>query len=316
MRTVAVEEHFMPKDVAATVGIHPAAALLDKSDELDDLGEARLRAMDAVGIDVQVLSAVSYAVQGLDPDRSLAVSRDLNDRMAAAVAAYPDRFRAFATLPMSDPRLASDELTRAVNDLGSVGAMIFGQTKGVFLDHPSVRPVLANAERLNVPIYLHPAPPPPAVREAYFSGLQPDVASTLSTGGWGWHAECGLHVLRMVVNGVFERFPGLQLIVGHMGENLPFSLARADERLSPLTGHRQSVAETVREHVSITTCGYTTTPPLLCALTVFGSDRILFSVDYPFSNGSVATTFLRNAPVSPADMEKIAHENAERLLRL
>ena len=316
MRIVAVEEHFMPKDVAVAVGTHPAAALLDKSDELDDLGEARLRAMDAAGIDVQVLSAVSYAVQGLDPDRSLAVSRDLNDRMAAAVAAHPDRFRAFATLPMSDPRLASVELTRAVNDLGSVGAMIFGQTHGVYLDDPSVRPVLATAERLNVPIYLHPAPPPPAVREAYFSGLKPDVASILSTGGWGWHAECGLHVLRMVVNGVFERFPELRLIVGHMGENLPFSLARADERLSPVVGHRRSVSETVREHISVTTSGYTTNPPLLCALMVFGSDRILFSVDFPFSDNSVATTFLRNAPLSPADMDKIAHENAERLLRL
>lgn len=316
MRIVAVEEHFMPKDVAAAVGIHPAAALLDKSAELDDLGEARLRAMDAAGIDVQVLSAVSYAVQGLEPNRSLALSRDLNDRLAAAVAAHPDRFRAFATLPMSDPELASDELSRAVNDLGCVGAIIFGQTNGVFLDDPSVRPVLANAERLKVPIYLHPAPPPAAVREAYFSDLQPNVASTLSTGGWGWHAECGLHVLRMVVNGVFQRFPGLQLIVGHMGENLPFSLARADDKLSPLTGHPQSVAETVLEHVSVTTCGYTTNPPLACALAVFGSDRILFSVDYPFSENSVATTFLRQAPLGPDDMEKIAHGNAERLLRL
>jgi uncharacterized protein len=123
------------------------------------------------------------------------------------VTAHPGRFRAFATLPMSDPHKAADELTRAVEELGFVGAMISGQTRGVFLDDPSVRPVLAAAERLGVPIYPHPGPPPAAVREAYFSGLESAVAGALSTFGWGWHAECGMHVLRMVVSGVFERQP-------------------------------------------------------------------------------------------------------------
>jgi predicted TIM-barrel fold metal-dependent hydrolase len=138
----------------------------------------------------------------------------------------------------------------------------------------------------------------------------------LATGGWGWHAELGLHVLRMAAGGTFERFPGLQIIVGHMGENLPFSLARADEKLSPLTGLPRSVAETVREQVLITTAGYTTSPPLLCALLVFGADRILFSVDYPFSDNLEATSFLNAAPISPADREKIAHGNSERLFKI
>jgi hypothetical protein len=237
--------------------------------------------------------------------------------MAAAVAAYPDRFRAFATLPMCDPSASAVELSRAVEELGCVGTMIHGQTHGVFLDDPSANPVLATAERLGVPVYLHPAEPPPAVRAAYFSGLDPAVAGTLATAGWGWHAECGLHVLRMVVGGVFERFPSLQVIVGHMGENLPFSLARADERLTPVVrGLSATVAETVLQHVHVTTCGYTTEPPLLCALTVFGANRMLFSVDYPFSDNSQATAFLQDAPLSPADRQKIAHSNAERLLRL
>jgi uncharacterized protein len=313
---IALEEHLLPEDVAAAIGLDPAS-LLGKSDALDDLGEGRLQSMDAAGIDVQVLSAVAHAVQEMDPDQALAVSRDLNDRMAAAMAAHPGRFRAFATLPMCDPKASAAELSRAVGELGFVGTMIHGQTRGVFLDDPSVDPVLRTAERLGVPVYLHPAEPPPAVRAAYFSGLEPAVASTLATAGWGWHAECGLHVLRMVVGGVFERFAGLQVIVGHMGENLPFSLARADERLTPLaTGLSATVADTVLQHVHLTTCGYTTDPPLLCALMVFGADRMLFSVDHPFSDNSQAAAFLRDAPLSPADRQKIAYGNAERLLRL
>lgn len=315
MRTVALEEHMLPQEVMTALGIDPAS-LLGKVDELDDVGEGRLRTMDAAGIDIQVLSAQGGVVQQLDRDRSLTFSRDLNDRLAAVVTAHPERFRAFATLPMSDPRLAADELTRAVQDLGFVGTMISGQTRGVFLDDPSVAPVLAAAQRLNVPIYLHPAPPPAAVKEAYYSGLDAAVAGALSTFGWGWHAECGMHLLRMVVSGVFERFPGLQVIVGHMGENLPFSLARADEWLSPVTGLSATVAEIVHHHVHVTTSGYTTSPPLLCALEVLGADRMLFAVDYPFSDSAQATRFLREAPLSPADKEKIAHSNAERLLRL
>jgi uncharacterized protein len=298
------------------IGVNPAT-LLGQSGALDDLGEGRLQSMDAAGIDVQVLSALAHSVQELAPDQSLDVSRNLNDRMAAAVAAYPGRFRAFATLPMCNPKAAAAELSRAVEELGFVGAMIHGQTHGVFLDDPRADPVLATAERLGVPVYLHPAEPPPAVRAAYFSGLEPAVAGVLATAGWGWHAECGLHVLRMVVGGVFERFPGLQVIIGHMGENLPFSLARADERLTPVaTGLSATVAETLLQHVHLTTCGYTTSPPLLCALMVFGADRMLFSVDYPFSDSSQATAFLRDAPLSPADKQKIAHGNAERLLRV
>jgi predicted TIM-barrel fold metal-dependent hydrolase len=313
---IALEEHLLPADVAAAISLDPAT-LQGKAAALDDLGEGRLQAMDAAGIDVQVLSALAYAVQELDPGQALDVSRDLNDRMAGAVAAHPGRFRAFATLPMCDPKASAAELTRAVEELGFVGTMIHGQTHGVFLDDRSADPVLATAERLGISVYLHPAPPPTAVRTAYFSGLEPAVAATLATAGWGWHAECGLHVLRMVMGGVFERFPGLQVLVGHMGENLPFSLARADERLTPLaTGLSASVADTVLQHVHVTTCGYTTDPPLLCALMVFGADRILFSVDHPFSDNAQATAFLRNAPLSPADKQKIAHGNAQRLLRL
>lgn len=317
MKIIAVEEHTFPRDIltAANLDLGPRASR--KADELDDLGEARLHLMDEAGIRVQVLSALAHIVQELEPTESVAISRSLNDRLATTVAAHPDRFRAFATLPMSAPDEAVIELRRAVDELGFVGAMIHGQTRGVFLDHPSVQPLLACAEQLSVPLYLHPAPPPPAVFQAYYSGLDPDVAAALSTAGWGWHAECGMHVLRMVVSGVFERHPALHVIVGHMGEGLPFSLARADDMLNPvIKGHQATVAETVQRNLYITTSAYTTVAPLQCALTVIGADRILFSVDHPFADSVQATTFLRNAPLSPADRHKIACGNAERVLGL
>ncbi|ADP83685.1 amidohydrolase family protein [Pseudofrankia inefficax] len=316
MKIIALEEHTFPRDILSAAGLDLGSRAGRKAAELDDLGEGRLKTMDAAGVDVQVLSALAHIVQQLEPASSVAVSQALNDRMAATVQAHPERFRAFATLPISAPEQAVAELRRAVDELGFVGTMIHGQTNGVFLDHPSMEPVLACAERLGVPIYLHPAPPPPAVQDAYYSGLPADLAAALSTAGWGWHAECGLHVLRMIVAGVFERHPALEVIVGHMGEGLPFSLARADDMLSPLLKGQTPVAETAQRNLYITTSAYTTVAPLQCALTVLGADRILFSVDHPFADSAQGTAFLLSAPLSPADREKIAHGNAERVLGL
>lgn len=314
MTLIALEEHMLPKTLMAEAGIDAATLLGGKADELDDLGERRLRSMDAARIDMQVLSAVGHIIQRFETERSVAASQETNDLMSRAVLEHPERFRAFATLLMSDPEAAESELRRCVGDLGFVGAMVHGQTDGMFLDHPAMRPVLAAAEELHVPIYLHPAPPPQAVFDAYFRGLEPATANMLATGGWGWHSECGLHVLRMVLTGTFDQRPELQVIVGHMGENLPFSLARADDWLTPLSsGLSGSVAEIVRDHVHITIGGYTTVAPLLCALMVFGADRIMFSVDYPFSDNISTAKFLDQAPLSPSDRDKIAHGNAQRL---
>jgi predicted TIM-barrel fold metal-dependent hydrolase len=176
--------------------------------------------------------------------------------------------------------------------------------------------LLGTIEELGVLLYLHPTYPPPQVAEIYFGGLEAPVAERLATAAWGWHAETGLHVLRLAVNGVFERHPGLRVVVGHMGENLPFSLMRADAMLAVARRGRRPVADIVREHVHITSSGYPTVPPLLCALSVFGADHILFAVDYPFGDPAVHTRFLAEAPISPTDREKIAHLNAERLFRL
>jgi predicted TIM-barrel fold metal-dependent hydrolase len=318
VRVIAIEEHFWTDGIRAATGRgRPTPGFADIAVKLGDLGERRLADMDAAGIDVQVISVNAPATQNLDAAAAIPLARDANDRLAAAVAAHPDRFAGFATLPTADPAAAAAELERAVTGLGFKGVMIHGHTRGRFLDDQAYWPVLERAEALGVPIYLHPTFPIPAVMEAYYSGLDPRVGAVLATNAWGWHAETGLHALRLIAGGVFDRFPALRVIIGHMGENIPFSLARADERLTPVATHlKRSVAEYFRENFYVTTSGYFTDPPLICALMVLGADRIIFSVDYPFSDNLPARAFLDRAPLSPADREKIAHGNAERLLRL
>jgi predicted TIM-barrel fold metal-dependent hydrolase len=176
--------------------------------------------------------------------------------------------------------------------------------------------LLSAIEELDVPIYLHPTYPARQVAEVYFGGLPALTSRALGTAAWGWHAETGLHVLRLAAAGVFGRHPQLQIVVGHMGENLPFSLMRADAVLTIADPDAPSVAQVIREHVHITICGYTTTPPLLCALQVFGADRILFSTDWPFENIDHAADWFDAATISEADREKIGRSNARRLFKL
>jgi uncharacterized protein len=318
VRVITLEEHFLTGAIRdANRHIMPPRGAGDVADKLADLGPRRLADMDAGGIDVQVLSVTAPGTQELEPATAVALARDANDQLAEAVGAHPDRFAGFATLPTPHPEAAAAELERTVTGLGFKGAMINGHTGGRFLDDPAFWPVFERAEALGVPVYLHPTYPTAQVMEAYYSGFEAPVSAALATAGWGWHAETGLHALRLVLGGVFDRFPGLQVIIGHMGENIPFSLARADERLSPVATHlKRGVGEYLRENFYITTSGYFTDPPLLCALMVLGADRILFSVDYPFSSNARGRAFLDQAPVSEADREKIAHGNAERLLHL
>ncbi len=315
MRLIALEEHFLPSEhvaeVAATYGLVPGTA-----GPLADLGAGRIAVMDAAGIDVQVLSVVAPAAQEAPPAQAVTLARALNDRAAEAVRQYPERFRALASLPMTDPPAAAAEAERAVRDLGFCGVMVNGHTGGRFLDGAEFEPVLAAVEDLGVPVYLHPTYPPAAVAQAYGAGLDERAAAALMTAGWGWHAETGMHVLRMVLGGVFDRHPSLRVVVGHMGENLPFSLMRADAVLSPCRPEHESVADTVRSHLYLTISGYTTVPPLQCALAVFGADRLMFSTDYPFGDPARHAAFLESAPLSPEDREKIAHGTAERLFGL
>jgi predicted TIM-barrel fold metal-dependent hydrolase len=319
MRTIALEEHFL---AAALAGPRPAAggrplppALRDG---LLDLGQDRLAGMDAAGIDVQVISHVAPAAQPLLGGEAVQAARRANDQLAAAIASHPGRLAGFATLPTGEPAAAADELERAVGDLGFAGALVHSTlgTNGAFLDDARFEPLLARFERLDVPLYLHPAPPPAELHEILFGGLPEPLAGRLATAGWGWHAEAGLHALRMVTAGVFDRHPGLRMIIGHCGEMIPFMLDRIDHILHGFTGLVLSPSEYFLRNVWVTTAGLFSLPPVLCAVQVFGVDRVLFSVDYPFGSNQAGRKLLDMLPLSPADRAKIAGGNAERVLRL
>ncbi len=321
MRIVALEEHMTTPDIVkaaqmSDTGASPAfmQALQAK---LLDVDAGRIADMDTGGIDMQVLSLAANTVDKLDAASAKALAHDANDRMAAAVQAHPDRFAAFATLALHEPESAAQELERCVRGLGCKGVMLNGTANGQFLDHPRFTPIFEAAQTLDVPIYLHPAPPPKAVIEAYYSGLPGSLGFFLSTAGWGWHVETGMHSLRLMITGVFDRFPKLKIILGHMGENLPFSIARAEMVFGRGAPHlKRSIGEYFREHFYLTTSGYFTLPPFQCMQQVVGMDRILFSVDYPFSSNEQGREFLDSLAVSTEDREKIASRNAENLLKL
>lgn len=321
MRTITLEEHFStPEFLEAMAEVRQGDPVVDmwraNRDKLFDVGKDRIAGMDAAGIDVQVLS-LSGSLDKLNPAMAAGLARDTNDRLADAVRANPERFAAFATLALQEPEKAALEFERCVRHLGFKGALVNGTSDGQFLDHRRFTPLFEAAQSLNVPVYLHPGLPPDDVRKAYYGGLPGDLGFILAAAGWGWHAETGMHGLRLIVSGLFDRFPGLKIILGHMGEALPFYMARTDAFLAQSATHlRRRVSEYFHEHFYITTSGCFTLPPFLCALQVVGAERMLFSVDYPYDSNATGRAFLNALPVSAEDMEMISHGNAERLLKL
>lgn len=320
MRTVTLEEHFVTADFLKAIAPYTNAALPRMQHlraKLLDLDEDRIAAMDEGDIDLQILSLAAMELDELDVTTATPLAHDINDELAAAVRAHPNRFGGFATLALKDPASAAKELERCVLQLGFKGAMVNGTTGGEFLDQPKFLPIFEAAIGLGVPIYLHPAPPPETIQRAYFSNLPAEVGYLLSISGWGWHAETGLHILRLIVSGLFDRLPELQVIIGHMGEGVPYALARSSGILSNATPQlSRTVAEYFQQNIHITTSGYFTIPPFQCAQEVVGIDRLLYSVDYPFSPTTKGRDFLNSLPLSPEEMAKLTHSNAERLLKL
>ena len=319
MRTIGLEEHFVTEELAPYGA--SAAALLqpakwaEASRRLLDLTAERLPAMDAAGLDVQVLSLNSPGIQAED-EAGVAVSRAaaVNDLLAATVAEHPDRFAGFAALPLQDPHAAAKELERAVSQLGLKGALVNAHTQGRYLDDPDMRVVWEYATGLDVPLYLHPAN---GVDVAHVFSGHPELIGPM----WSWGIDTASHVLRLVFGGVFDDFPEAKLLLGHMGEGLPYALWRLDSRWDyhahrGIELARERPSDYLRHNLYVTTSGVCDAPPLLCALLALGADRILFGTDYPFEEMDVATEFLRTAPISEADRAKIAHGNAERLLGL
>jgi predicted TIM-barrel fold metal-dependent hydrolase len=228
MSTITLEEHFVTESFLRATranGERTSPQLAELQSKLLDLGAGRIADMDKSGIDLQVLSLAAMGFDALDADTASSLARDINDELAEAVRSHPERFGGFATLALKAPATAAAELERCVTRLGFHGALLDGTTDGLFLDDPRFLPVFEAAAHLGVPIYLHPAPPPQPVREAYYSGLPGELGFLLSIAGWGWHAETGLHNLRLIVSGLFDRLPALQLIIGHVGEGLPYALA-------------------------------------------------------------------------------------------
>jgi predicted TIM-barrel fold metal-dependent hydrolase len=274
--------------------------------------------MDANGISVQVLSAAGPGADLLPPDEGPAFAREINDYLAKQVAAFPGRYYGFTHLPLTNPAAAADELERMVKDHGFVGGMVNGTTGGLFLDDPSFEPLLARFVALDVPLYIHPAPPPETVRQVYYDRLPGDAGLLMGMAGWGWHSETAIHVLRLVMSGVLDKHPKLKLIIGHMGEGLPAMFARCDQVFADEIRTRltRTVSKTITDQVWVTTSGFFALAPLLPLLMTFGADRVLFSVDYPFAANESGKRFLDTLPLSPEDKVKISYANADKLLKL
>ena len=330
MRLVTLEEHYL--DVAVARASAPRARELSphfpaaydpasglpyspSPEVLCDLDEGRIADMDRNGIAMQVLS--SLTTQQLPPDVAADLVRATNDTVAAAVERHPDRFAAFAALPTSVPDAAATELERAVTELGCVGVMIFGRTGDEFLSATRFDPILRTAAALEVPIYLHPGVPPRATTESNYDGPDPLVAARFQTAAWGWHQETAVHFLQLVLNGVFDRYPELQIILGHWGEMVPFYLDRLDEALPRrVTGLERTVGDYMRQNTYITPSGMFSQAQLRFCVDVLGTDRMMYSVDYPFIGNESAAAFLEEADLPDAAKEDIAHRTAERVLKL
>jgi predicted TIM-barrel fold metal-dependent hydrolase len=331
MRIVALEEHFSLPSLRPTPSTAGQSSVADSKDlplvvrriaeKIKDLGAGRLADMDRAGISVQVVSKAGNhmgpSADMFEGAEAIAFARDFNNAAHRDISRYPDRFAAFAHLPMSIPEAAADELERTVREFGFRGALISGLIRGAFLDDARFAPVLSRAERLDVPIYVHPGMPGEAVRKAYYEGFSPQINFGLATFAWGWHYETALHIMRLAVSGTLDRYPDLKLIIGHMGEGLPTMLARCEQSFGSDLSHLQrTLSQTIVDQVYVTTAGFFTVPPFLAALSTFGIDRLMFSVDYPYSSNEDGRAFLEKLPLAPADLAKVAHGNADRLLRL
>jgi uncharacterized protein len=329
MRVVALEEHFTapaiaskyvkPEAIAARGNFkrNIAPGKVSPADLLPEIGEKRFKSLDDAGITVQVLSNSGPGPDLVPGPDGVTMAKELNDYLAGVVTKHPKRLAGFAVLPMASPDACAAELRRAVKDLKMVGAMIHGTTEGRFLDHPSYDSLLAAAVELDVPIYIHPNVPMMSVRQAYYSNLPDGTDRALATAGWGWHSEVAIHILRMVMQGTFDKHPKLKMVIGHMGEMLPVMLARLDEvSVADVTHLKRKPSRTIIDQVWITTSGIFSQPPFIAALQTFGIDRIMFSVDYPFAPDAEGRRFLDEVALAPADMAKLCHGNADALLKL
>jgi uncharacterized protein len=324
MRTVGTEEHFVSEQVlaaytdaegAAAAGSGPFVPPGELGERLAEVGERRIAAMDAAGLDVQVISLTAPGVDELPADVAAGLQVQTNDLIAEHVAAHPDRLQGFATLAMSAPAAAAAELERAVTRLGLQGALLFGRTGERNLDHADHWPVFEAAAALRAPLYIHPQIPQAPVREALYSGFGDAIDTAFATHGIGWHYESGVQFMRLALAGVFDRFPDLQVMLGHWGEVVLFFLERADG-LAALAELPLSFTEYVRRNAHVTAGGVYSARYLRWAIEVVGVERVMFATDYPYRpapEGGVER-FLTDAGLQGAELDRVAGGNWDALV--
>jgi predicted TIM-barrel fold metal-dependent hydrolase len=329
MQKIAIEEHFWIPELRDRRSGHDVPYGAEWRRRLDDVGELRIQAMDEVGVDIQVISLQEPGTQNFVGQEAIGLAQAANDALFAAVEKYPTRFAAFAALPTAEPSAAVRELERCVKELGFKGTMINGLTRGHFIDERKFWPILEASEALDVPISLHPATPHPGVIDLYYAGYLEDGGidsrtNMLARGGHGFTAETQLSAVRLVLSEVFERFPRLQIIVGHLGEGLPFIMPRVNDFIRGATAGAQGDAfkmkdrtfnDTLRRNFYFTASGKFTHTAMQCTIEQMGIERIMFAMDYPFSSNG-GPEFIDTAPLSDEDKRMIFETNAQKLLRI
>jgi predicted TIM-barrel fold metal-dependent hydrolase len=322
-KLIAIEEHFLTPKIrdawaASAIGQEGTGAfdMGEIETRLDDLGPQRLALMDESGVDVQVLSVTTPALHNLDPEPSVTLAQQTNDLVAATVAKYPTRFQGFATLPTASPEHVAAELERSVTQLGLKGAMLCGRTRDKNLDHADFRPMFKTAATLGVPLFIHPQIPQQAVRDVYYSGFGDPVDTAFAAFGLGWHYEAGIQFVRLVLAGVFDEYPSLQIVLGHWGEVVLFYLERMNS-LGQIAKLQRPIAEYFQQNLYVTPSGMWSQAYLQRSLEIVGPERILFSTDYPYQYkpGKPGRSFLQEAALSAEQKELFAHGNWERLTR-
>ncbi|HUZ34364.1 MAG TPA: amidohydrolase family protein, partial [Xanthobacteraceae bacterium] len=313
MKTITLEEHFAtPRFLDG-----PGRDLKEQAEKFNDarakklipqlcnLGDQRIAEMDAAGIDMQIVSLTAPGLEQLETADAIALAADTNDFLADAIGKNPRRFGGFAALPIGAPDKAAHELERRVREQKFAGAVINGHHRGRYLDDKFFWPILESAEKLGVPIYLHPTKPPKPVAEASFGGFSPLVSEIFAGPGWGWHIETAVHLLRIILGGVFDRYPKLQFAIGHLGEGLAAMFQRVDVMAPAITKLQRPISAYLRENVHYTISGFNYPATFLSLLLELGGvDRIMFSADHPYQSMAKARAFLEALPITAADRER------------
>ena len=335
MKIITIEEHFADKRIIEATAKYGDPSymteLSDKvrtayngmrftGDKLTDVDTVRFDFMREQKVDVQVLSYTNPVPDTVPAQEAASICRKANDILAGVVKKHPDRFAAFATLPMADPAAAAEELERCVREYGFVGALITGTWQGKFYDDPMFFPLFERAAKLDVPISWHPEFPAAKIQTHYYlsDSYPPAVGMQFATAGFGWHLDVGLHMTRLVLSGIFDKLPNLKFICGHWGEAVVFMLDRMDQIMRPeTTGLKKKISAYFHENIWYTPSGILSKDQFEYMVKVFGADHIIWSLDYPyvpFQNCSA--DFLLNADLTDEEKELISNGNAERLLHL